>query len=305
MVRKFIVGVDVGGTNIKAALVENGRIKQRIKLPTMANFGTSRSIEQIKSAIQPLISSASGIGIGIAGIIDSKNGVVRFSPNFKDWSNVELTKLLEKEFKKPVKILNDVDAICLGEWQYGAARDYKNVFLFTLGTGVGGAAICEGKPLFGANNFAGEIGHTTIKYDGPKCVCGNYGCLERYVGARYIVALAKRRINKEKSSLKKLKDLTPENIGREANKGDRIAKEIFSEVGYYIGIGLANIINLFDPDIIVISGGIARAGRILFEPIRKTVTKRIMGVKYRNYRIVPAKLADDAGVLGAVYYYQR
>jgi glucokinase len=302
---KAFIGVDIGGTNIKSALVINGKIKNRIKLSTKANLGVTKSIRQIKLAIEPFIKKASAIGIGIAGIIDSKNGIVRFSPNLKGWHTITLASILKNEFKKPVKILNDANAICLGEWKYGAARGYNNVFLFTLGTGVGGAAVCEGKLLVGANSFAGELGHTVIKYDGPKCRCGNYGCLERYVGARYINSLAQKKIKKKKSSLKNYKRLTPEIIAQEAKKGDTIAQEVFSEIGYYIGIGVTNIIDLFDPDIVVMSGGISRAGRPLFEPIKKTVFQKVLGAEYRNYKVVPAQLGDDAGILGAVSFASR
>ncbi len=302
MAKKLFVGVDIGGTNIKSALVENGKIKKKRKLPTKANLGPERVIVQIKSAIKPFITKAAGIGIGIAGIIDSQKGIVRFSPNLSEWHNIKLVKALKKEFNKPVRIINDVNAICLGEWQYGAAKGYKNVFLFTLGTGVGGAAICEGQPLFGANGFSGEFGHSVIKFNGPKCSCGNYGCLERYVGAKYIVANAKRKMRKKITSLKNYKKLTPHIIAQEAKKGDKVSKEVFTEIGFYIGIGVSNIIALFDPDVVIISGGVSRAGRILFEPIRKTVRKRVLGAEHRNYKIIPGKLGDDAGVLGAVYF---
>ena len=296
------MGVDVGGTNIKSALVIDGKIKERIKLPTRANLGATQSLAQIKSAIHPFIKGASGIGIGIAGIIDSERGVVGYSPNLKGWHKIKLASIIKKEFKKSVRILNDVNAICLGEWKYGAAKGYDNVFLFTLGTGVGGAAICEGRLLFGANGFAGEFGHTVIKYDGPQCTCNKYGHLERYVGARYIVSRAKEKIKTKKSSLKKYKKLTPETIAQEAKKSDRVAKEVFSEIGKYIGIGVSNIIALFDPDIVVISGGISKAGKVLFEPIKKTLAKKVFGAEYRTYKIVPARLGDDAGILGAVYF---
>ncbi len=302
MKTKTYVGVDIGGTNIKAALVKNGRVEKRVKIPSNAHLSFVKSLAQIKTAIKPLVLSSSGIGIGIAGIIDSQNGVVKFSPNLKGWQDVKLAAILKREFNKPVKILNDVNAICLGEWKYGAARGYDNVFLFTLGTGVGGAAICEGKPLFGAFGFAGEFGHTSIDHAGPKCCCGNYGCLERYVGARYIVARAKRKIKNGKSALRKYDCLTPKTIAREAKSNDRVAKEVFAEIGYYIGVAVANIIALFDPEVIIISGAIARAGKTLFEPIRQTVTTRLLGARYRKYKIIPARLDDDAGILGAVYY---
>lgn len=303
--KHFYVGVDVGGTNIKSALVKNGKVLQRAKLPTNGQQGPVPVINQIKKAIRTFGKPIAGIGIGIAGIIDSKKGIVRYSPNLIDWNNIKLARAIRDEFSIPVHILNDVNAICLGEWKFGAAKGHNSVFLFTLGTGVGGAAVCEGHLLFGANGFAGEFGHSTIKYDGKKCTCGQFGHLEGYVGARFIAARARRMMKQQPSALNKYKKITPHIIAREAKKGDAVSKKVFEQIGFYIGIGVSNIISLFDPDIIVISGGISKAGRILFEPIRKTVAQRVMGVQFRKYKIVPGKLGDDAGILGAVYYASR
>jgi glucokinase len=303
--RRRYVGLDIGGTNIKSALVCTGTIEERTKLPTQARTGVKGVLAQIKAAIDPFVNDASGIGIGVAGIIDSKKGIVRFSPNLPGWNNIRLADILTREFNVQVRVLNDVNAFCLGEWQYGAARGYDNVFLFTLGTGVGGAAICEGKPLFGAAGFAGEFGHSVIKYNGPACPCGNRGCLERYVGARYIVARAKRKLRKKKSILTTYKNLTPRVIADEAKKGDAVAREVFEETGFYIGIGVTNIIALFDPDVVVISGGVSRAGRVLFDPIRTTVRQRVLGAQYRKTKIIRAQRGDDGGILGAVYFASR
>jgi len=290
-----IIGIDVGGTNIKSGLVNRNLIIRRYLIPTLTNSGLDATLNQIFNAVYKLGGDFSAIGIGIAGIIDSKNGIVRFSPNLKGWHNVKLAEILKKEFKKPVRILNDVNAILFGEWLFGAGRGYKNVFLFTLGTGVGGAMVCEGKMVFGYNGFAGEFGHMTIKFDGAKCLCGNYGCLERYVGARAIIKLAQRKMAKYDSSLKKLPQLTPEIIAQEAKRGDKVARDVFSEIGEIIGIGISNIINFLDPEVVIVSGGIARAGRILFEPI-------ILGEKYRSFKILPGQLGDDAGILGAAHF---
>lgn len=259
-------------------------------------------LTQIKAAINPFMKEASGIGIGIAGIIDSKKGIVKFSPNLPGWNNIKLVDILQKEFKVRVRVLNDVNAFCLGEWQYGVARGYDNVFLFTLGTGIGGAAICEGKPLFGATGFAGEFGHSVIKFNGPTCPCGNRGCLERYVGARYIVARAIRKMKKHRSTLSTYERITPHVIADEAKRGDTVARETFEETGFYIGIGVTNIIALFDPDVVVISGGVSRAGKVLFDSIRKTVKQRVLGARYRKTRIIPGRLGDTGGMLGAVYF---
>ncbi|MEO0206048.1 MAG: ROK family protein [candidate division WOR-3 bacterium] len=302
---KYTLGIDIGGTNIKAGIIRKGRVIRKFSLLTHGDKGFQECINQIKIAIRNFIEDTSAIGIGIAGIIDSKNGIVRYSPNLKGWHNVELGKILRKEFKLPVKILNDVNAILLGEWIFGAGKGCKNVFLFTLGTGIGGAAICEGRLLFGANGFAGEFGHTTVNFNGPQCLCGKSGCLERYVGARYLVQLAKEQIKKTKSSLRKYKSLTPKIIAEEAKKGDIVASDVFEKIGYYIGIGVSSIVNLFDPEVVIISGGISGAGRILFEPIRKTVKEHILGPEYRKLRIIRAKLGNDAGILGSAYFAQR
>jgi glucokinase len=300
--KRAIIGLDIGGTNIKAALVCGQEISQRSKIPSLAERGIDRSLNQLKSAIRPLHKKARAIGIGIAGIIDSQNGVVKYSPNLKGWNNIPLAQIIRDEFNVPCRIINDVNAILFGEWKYGRARGHNNAFLFTMGTGVGGAAVCEGKLLFGANGFAGEFGHTTINPNGPKCACGQPGHLERYAGARYIVSRYKRKMREQKKSMNYQQILTPEKIALAAKKGDPVAKQVFSEVGHYIGLGLANILALFDPDIVIISGGIARAGRILFDPIRKTVRESVLGAEHRCYKIVPAKLGDDAGILGAALF---
>lgn len=300
--RRAVIGVDVGGTNIAAALVDGRRLSRRVAAPTRARHGFERSLDQIRSVIAPLCPQARAIGIGIAGIIDSEHGVVRYSPNLKGWHNAPLARILRADFDRPVRILNDANAICLGEWQFGAARGHDNVFLFSLGTGVGGAAICEGRLLFGANGFSGEFGHTVIDLDGPRCTCGQRGHLERYAGAKFIVARARRKMARRRSTLARHKILTPELIARAAQRGDPVAREVFEETGYYIGAGVANLLALFDPEVVVIAGGIARAGRILFGPVRKAVKDLVMGAEHRRYRIVPAALGDDAGVLGAALF---
>ncbi len=294
-----IVGVDVGGTNIKAALVSGRRITNRTRRDTQSHGGPEAAIGQICAAIEPLHRKASAIGIGIAGIIDSKKGIVRYSPNLAGWQDVPLAQIVRSAFDLPVYILNDVNAICMGEWKFGAGKGFDNVFLFTLGTGVGGAAICEGKLLFGAHGFAGEFGHTTINFNGPECICGHRGHLERYAGARYIVARYRRKMAKAKRSRAQHDILTPRTIAKAAKQGDRLARETFLEVGYYIGIAVANVIALFDPEAVIISGGIARAGNVLFDPIRDSVEQVLLGSEYRRSRIIPAALGDDAGILGA------
>lgn len=302
MTDQEFLGVDVGGTNIKCARIKNSKILEWVKVETLARDGFEQSFKQILTAINALGQGARSIGIGIAGIIDSSKGIVRYSPNIPGWDEVPLAKMIKARFNVPVYILNDVSAFCLGEWQYGAAKGCRDVFMITVGTGVGGAAICGGKPQFGAHGFAGEIGHMIIKEDGKKCSCGNRGCLESYVGVRPIMQLARKMMRKKKSSLRLHKNITPQIIAQEARHGDRVAKKVYDKIGYYLGIGITSIIHLYDPEIVIVSGGVSKAGKILFDPLRKTVQQHVMGSKFRTCKIVAPTLGDNAGVLGAVYY---
>jgi glucokinase len=296
-----IIGLDIGGTNIKAGLVQNGRILDLRSLPTLAFVSRNSVVRQVMSAIEPWAGQAKAIGIGSAGIIDSQSGIIKYSPNL-GWFDLPLARILTAEFRKPVRILNDVNAVLFGEWRFGSARGQDDVFLFTLGTGVGGAAICAGQMVFGANGFAGEFGHATINFRGPKCVCGGRGCLESYVGTKAILRRARQLMKRHPSRLNRYAQLTPKTIADEAKKGDRVSREIFAEIGRYLGIGIGNLLNLFDPALIVISGGISRAGKVLFKPIHESIRKTTFGAGIRHYRIVPGKLGDKAGILGAAWF---
>jgi len=302
--KSVYIGVDVGGTNVKCARIENGTINERQITKTIAGEGYEVSLRQILNTITPMSRGISGIGVGIAGIIDSKSGIVRYSPNMPGWNDIPLARILQKKYNVPVHVLNDVNSICLGEWQYGAAKACNDVFLLTVGTGVGGGAICSGKPQFGAHGFAGEFGHIIIKDKGRKCVCGNHGCLESYVGAQQMVRYARKLMRKTKTILHKCTVLTPKIIAEKAKQGDRVARDVIVRMGYYLGVGITNIIHLYDPGVVIVSGGISKSGKILFDSIRMTVKERVIGKNYRRYRIVPPKLGNDAGILGAVYYAQ-
>ena len=295
-----LIGVDIGGTNIKAALIQGGRITRRRRIPTNAHQGVTAVINQIARAIDGLEKKAA-VGVGIAGLIDSVHGIVRFSPNLRGWHNVPLARLLGQRTGVRVRITNDVNAITLGEWKFGAGRGARNMFCFTLGTGVGGGIVANGELVTGRNNMAGEFGHMTIAHQGLECKCGNIGCLERYVGAEYIVKLAQKKMAGRKTALKRYDRLTPKIIAETA-RHDRVAREVFAEVGACIGAGLVNIIHLLDPEVVVITGGISRAGRVLFDPIKDVLQKRAMSYQTRGVRLMPGKLGDDAGMLGAAYF---
>lgn len=293
----FNIGIDIGGTYIKLGVVKDGKILKKEVIPCPSKDSPEVLIDLLKNKIKKN-KNIQTIGIGIAGLIDHKKGIVRTSPNLPLWRNIHLKDILEKELKKPVFVGNDVNAIAIGEYLYGGHGE-RDIFVFTLGTGVGGGFIINGKLIIGENDTAGEFGHITINPKGPVCRCGKKGCLERYVGADYLVNYAKRLIKKKDSTLKKYKRLTPREIAKEAKKKDKVAVEVFEYAGELIGYTLASVVQLIDPSLIIMAGGISKAGNILLNPIRKSIKKYIMPLEKRKVKIVISRLKDNAGILGA------
>lgn len=288
-----IVGIDIGGTYIKAGIVINPPEVQNFNsIPTQPGKLIDQLIEIIKQ-LRPY-----AVGIGAPGLIS--NGIIHHSPNLFGVKNLNLKEALQAELKIPVEVENDANVVALSEWQYGAGKGVHNLLLLTLGTGVGGGLILNDK-LYTGTGFAGEVGHITIDPNGPPCGCGNYGCLESYVGSEYLERRAIQGIRTGiKTSLSRYKKITPEIISQQAYKGDEFARSIIETAGYYLGIGIANLWNIFSPERVVIGGGIARAGQILFDKIRKEASFRVY--QRKGIEIVSTQLADFAGILGAAYY---
>lgn len=307
---KYCVGVDLGGTNITIALVDlKGKIKNKVKISTQADKDAGFIIKTIIENIRVLVrdirfSHLIGIGIGAAGQIDHIRGVIQFSPNLR-WRNVPIVKEIKKEFNVPVYIDNDANVACYGEFLFGAGRGAQNILCVTLGTGVGGGIIVDSKIYRGVGGAAGEIGHITVESKGRKCNCGNHGCMEAYVGAPHI---RERCIEKIKSGRKSiitkivegsLSKITPKVLEEAAFYKDKLSQEIWQETGMYLGIGLASLINIFNPEKIIIGGGVANAGKLIAEPMLKTIKERALAVSLKNVKIVRAKLGEEAGVIGA------
>ena len=309
--KKYTIGVDVGGTNVKVALVgDDGAIANSNTVPTRAEMGYEYTISNIKKAINDLIKEAKvekhdikGIGFGLPGQIDCANGVVRLLPNIPGWVNVPLAKIISDEFGIPVKLDNDVRCAALGELKYGAGKGCQNLVCITVGTGIGSGLIINGKLVRGAANAAGEIGHIKLAMnDGPLCGCGDRACLEAYASGPSIVAMAEDYIKGGKSTkFRELAnpDITPYIVSEAAKQGDAVALKIFQVMGEYIGIGLASVVNLLNPEKIIIGGGVADAGDILFNPIRETIKKRAMKISADAVEVVKAQLGNTAGVIGA------
>lgn len=309
--KKYTVGVDVGGTNVKVALVsEEGAIAYSNTVPTRAEMGYEYTISNIKQAIYDLMtesktdkSAIKGIGFGLPGQIDCVNGIVRLLPNIPGWVNVPLAKIISDEFQIPVKLDNDVRCAALGELAFGAGKGCQNLVCITVGTGIGSGLIVNGKLVRGAANAAGEIGHIKLSmHEGPLCGCGDRGCLEAYASGPSIVAMAEEYIMGGKSTkFRELAnpDITPYIVSEAAKQGDAVAIKIFEIMGEYIGIGLSSVINLLNPEKIIIGGGVADAGDILFQPIRETIKKRAMKISADSVEVVKAQLGNTAGVIGA------
>ena len=310
--KKYRIGVDVGGTNVKIALVDfDGKIVYSNTVPTRAEMGYEAGVNNIKQAIKELMQETSAtaktieaIGFGLPGQIDYKEGLVKNLPNIPGWVNIPLAKIMEEEFSIPTRLDNDVRCAALGELNFGAGKGCENLICITVGTGIGSGIVLNGKLVRGAANAAGEIGHIKMQMTGgPLCGCGDYGCFEAYASGPAIVTMAKEYISGGKSA--KYKEMAPDGIitpylvAQAALQGDAVSIQIFKQMGKIIGTGLASVVNLLNPQKIIIGGGVADAGDILLEPIRQTILDRAMPIQGQSVEVVPAQLANSAGVIGA------
>ena len=304
------IGLDLGGTFIKIGLVdEGGKVLAQDRLPTYAQEGKDKILAQMTEGINSILKHCSkgeiiGIGIGSPGLVD-REGRVFQAPNLPGWDGLHLRKIFEDKFSLRVRVENDVNTITSGEYKFGAGKGYHTLICITLGTGLGGGMVIGDKLYRGAEYSACEIGHIPICYDGPVCNCGNIGCIERYVGNAYIAQMAKEEIQKGKSSRIKefvkgnLDEITPRIIHQAYQEGDELAREIWLKVGMYLGTMFSGLVNLLNPELIIIGGGVANVGDILFDTIKKEIDKRCFSLLAKEVKVVPAQLGDEAGILSA------
>ncbi|MFN3652886.1 MAG: ROK family protein [Armatimonadota bacterium] len=308
---RCVIGVDLGGTNARAALIDpDGKIVAQARRPSLQDQPAEATLRQIGDACEEAIREAGversevlGVGIGLPGIMDSETGICFWSPNFPHWKDVPIGPAVSERLGVPVYILNDAKCAALGELCYGAGRGVRNMVMITLGTGIGGAFVVDGRLLLGPNGSIGEVGHHTIDPAGRRCGCGNFGCWEAMCARDAIIERAERKLQGGRPS--RLRELggrggiTPELVSRAASEGDAVALEVLEEIGCYIGIGATNLINMLNPERFVIGGGISAAGAPLFDPIVRTIDSRAVPLQRRTAEIVPALLGDNAGVMGA------
>jgi len=296
------IGIDFGGTSVKPGVVADGRVVTRVEPLRTQNFqGHDALLAAIRVAVEELRRQhpeVAAVGAGLPGMVDSIRGRVWQLSNVAGWEDVPLQALLEEWTGLPAAIENDAKAMAYAEWRYGAARDGVNVVCVTLGTGVGGGLILEGKLYRGSWLGAGEIGQMTIDPRGVPGRYGNLGALEKYVGNRQIAERA-QTLYGEAGLTKTREECSPLALEVAARNGDTIAHKVWSEVGFAIGIALCDVIWLLNPDRIVIGGGVAHAGEYLFGPIREVIEARTMKIFHEGLTIVSAKLGNDAGMIGS------
>ncbi|MDI6889816.1 MAG: ROK family protein [Thermodesulfovibrionales bacterium] len=298
MNKKYAIGIDLGGTNLRVALVtRDGEIIRKMKEPT-----SEKILDSIFRIAGSLFSDEiAGIGLGVAGLVDREGGRIVISPNLPAVEGINLVNEMREKFRVPVFIENDANAAALGEKWIGAGKEFSNLVLFTLGTGIGGGIIQDKKLL----NVAAEIGHMTINTDGEKCFCGNYGCLESYASARAMLSKLVSALEKGRESILKelcggnFYKLTAEDIYRAALGGDSLARETLREAGRYLGIGIANIINVMSPEAIILAGGLTGAWDIYIQEAIKEASKRAFKELFGAVEIIPSLLGEDAGIIGS------
>ena len=308
--KKFAVGVDLGGTNIKIGLVdEKGKISKRVTVECCAGEGPDKVIHQIKSGIKTVLKHTDckiiGIGIGAPGAVKLKKGTVENPPNFPGWGKIHLGNILKKEFKCDVFVENDANAAAIGELIYGTGRQLKNFVMITLGTGVGSGIICDKKIFRGETGLAGEIGHVSIDLNGRQCKCGSVGCIESYIGNSYLVERTVDSLTENKDSLifqltgGDLNLLTPEIIHMAAEQGDEFAKSVVIDAGVKLGAALTSVVHVLDISAFVIGGGLAGFGKLLFDAVESSLKERVMKPFKEKIIVKAAKLKNDAGIKGA------
>ena len=308
---RYVVGIDIGGTNVVAGTVaeDGSELLGLVSEPTFSEQGADAVLTRIVKLTRASMAAArgkeiAGVGIGSPGPLNTKTGVVLLTPNL-GWTNFPLRDRLTQALGLPATLDNDANCAIFGEWWRGAARGTNHVVGLTIGTGIGGGIVLGGEVYRGASDIAGEIGHMTIDSTGRLCKCGNYGCLEAYASGPAIAARAVEGIRPgADTSLPKyvngdLSKITAQLVYEAAHDGDEYAREVVKDTAKFLGAGVASIINIFKPEVVVICGGVTLAGDRLFMPLRAEVQRRAFKPAVDVCRIVPGELTGTAGVYGA------
>jgi glucokinase len=307
MKKDTYAGIDIGGTNIKLALTDStGRVLASRSIPSDAAKGPRDAFGRIAAVIGDLTAGREvrAAGVACAGLFDRETGRLHSSPNLLAWQNAPLERIARSRLGVYTVVDNDANAAAYGEYFRGCGRGRGTLICITLGTGVGGGIVIDGRPLRGSRNFAGEVGHATICETGPRCRCGSRGCLEAYLGAYALVRETRAKLRRGKSRylsrwVGEGRRLTPKLIADAAALGDRAARDVFEEAGAHLGTALANLINIFNPDLIAIGGGVAQGYHLMRPRLEEEVRRRAFPESRRAAKIVRARLGTEAAAIGA------
>jgi len=307
----YYIGIDVGGTNIKSGVVSPvGEIVFEKKIDTQAEGGVRHVLERIAGLVKDFNGSVggngniAGVGVGAPGQIDYDTGVVRNAPNLPGWKDVQAQRILENLLKVTVAWDNDANVAALGESVYGSGKGASEMMMITLGTGIGSGFILRGEVYRGCKGYGGEFGHTILDPEGPPCHCGRRGCVEAYAGSYGILRRLKEKLGSGFESVLSNKDLdkmTTKDLTEAADQGDALAIEVYRETGYYLGLGLANMVTLLNLERIVVGGGVAKAGELILKSLRESMKRFCMTNAFGAVQVVPAVLGNRAGVIGAAH----
>ena len=309
---RYVLGIDLGGTGVKTALVSDSKeILGQETRPTEADRGRDVVIDNMVASAEAVIESSGinreevvAVGIGAPGPLNWKTGVIYSPPNLPGWKNEPLADIISARLGMPCFLENDANAACYGEFWMGAGQGTETMCLLTLGTGVGGGIVTFGKLLRGEDGTAGEIGHLNVQRDGRLCGCGAKGCLESYASVSGMVRTAREGLDAgAESTLREICDgnldaLTGKMISDAAAGGDVFAQSVIHETATWLGLGIASLINLFNPEKIVLCGGMVAAGDALFDPLRRVAAENSFEVPANRVEIIPGSLGSDSGVLG-------
>ena len=313
---KHVVGIDIGGTKLATVVADStGHILNKVRKPTLSERGPEYALQLLFDMVRETIELAdlkqeaiSAIGVSCGGPLDTKTGIVYSPPNLPGWDALPLKAQLESEFQMPVTIENDANACALAEYRFGGGRGYDAVLYMTMSTGIGGGIVIDGQVYHGANDSAGEVGHQILLPDGPSCGCGKRGCLEALCSGPAIARRAQAAVRNDSASAMALLDLAngriedvrSEHVLEAARQGDVLALQLVEETAYYMGWGIANLVNVLNPDIVLLGTIAIAAGDLLLDPIRKTVSQFAMTRPAEAVKIAPAQLGDTLGDLAAV-----
>ena len=311
-----VLAIDLGGTKILIAIVSSeGQVIAREYCLTLADEGLQAVINRIFSTIDHLLSQNNiglsqlhSLSIAAAGIIDFDKGMVTESPNLPGWRDIPLRDIVTDKYGLKTFLVNDASAAALGEHRFGAGRGVNNLVYITVSTGIGGGIIINGELYLGASGGAGEIGHTVIDVNGPRCSCGNSGCLEVLASGTAVAREGIRRIKGgEGSSLTeivdgKIEDITAVEVSIAAQGGDSLAAEVILQAATYLGVGLLNLVQIFNPEMIIVGGGMSKMGDLLLSPAWQVVRERAFPLLAQTVRIVVAKLGENVGIIGVAAF---